>query len=489
MDAILSLVHHDIGGRGMTHLLDGPRDRAHFSEAIEALSRLPPGSDVAILTGFPCLLDYTPPTETDGLGGACALIHALHVIGRHRAHILTDEVNAVVLKSCIEAAAVAATVLHSFPPANEWTHATQVKLEALYSTMGAYVAIERAGAAEDGRYYTMRARDMTAIVAPLDQCFAYAKSHGIPTIAIGDGGNELGMGNVSAATKAKVRNGETIAAKLGCDHLIVACISDWGAYALCAGLALRHRNSDALLTRETVVAIANAMIAAGARDGILGCQDTFVDGLPLVETLNLVHAMRHCVNNMPLVTRLVGKTGSHEWPTQGFHIDSRSPQTAWSQPHIQFVKARDLASLPSPVFAERYLAVELSIQQLDELEMALMASPLPIFLFNLRVGSDDAATNINATIARLRSSHKEAHIGLAGVSLDVLQAVHTSAPCSIDVVTQSRQQDLLQVATFCQRNGIAMMLEHAAADTADLQTYRNDRTLYFVDTHIATHAA
>lgn len=46
---------------------------------------------VAILTGFPCLMDYNPSTETDGPPGAFAIARALIALGK-RVYILTDEV-------------------------------------------------------------------------------------------------------------------------------------------------------------------------------------------------------------------------------------------------------------------------------------------------------------------------------------------------------------------------------------------------------------
>jgi hypothetical protein len=62
------------------------------------------------------------------------------------------------------------------------------------------VAIERAGPGADGGYYTMRARDMKHLVAPLEVLMApaAARAGGLPreTIGIGDGGNEVGMGKV-----------------------------------------------------------------------------------------------------------------------------------------------------------------------------------------------------------------------------------------------------------------------------------------------------
>lgn len=46
---------------------------------------------IAILTGFPCLIEHTPPTETDGPPGALAIARACMWLGKE-VHLLVDEV-------------------------------------------------------------------------------------------------------------------------------------------------------------------------------------------------------------------------------------------------------------------------------------------------------------------------------------------------------------------------------------------------------------
>ena len=54
---------------------------------------------VAIITGFPCMMDYSPPTETDGPLGALSLARTLLHLGKD-VIILTDECNEEVLLAC-----------------------------------------------------------------------------------------------------------------------------------------------------------------------------------------------------------------------------------------------------------------------------------------------------------------------------------------------------------------------------------------------------
>jgi hypothetical protein len=68
----------------------------------------------------------------------------------------------------------------------------------------------------------------------------------LTTIGIGDGGNEIGMGKVPwEVIRANVPLGGTIACRVATDFLIVAGVSNWGAYGLAAGVWLaRGRRLD-----------------------------------------------------------------------------------------------------------------------------------------------------------------------------------------------------------------------------------------------------
>lgn len=96
------------------------------------------------------------------------------------------------------------------------------------------VSIERAGPAADGKYYTMSKKDMSHMLAPLDGLFDQALEGGVVgTTGIGDGGNEVGMGNVAAEVREHINNGQTIACITPVENLITSSVSNWcGATAL-----------------------------------------------------------------------------------------------------------------------------------------------------------------------------------------------------------------------------------------------------------------
>ncbi|ETV78635.1 hypothetical protein, variant [Aphanomyces astaci] len=294
MQRILAIVQDDVGGRGIRHLLNPHRDVVALEAAATGLLHLPPGSHVAILTGFPCVQHATPPTETDGIAGTFALVHMLHTRGCV-VHILTDDVNASVFQACIDhwrnnysCQADKNLQLHTFPPGP----VAPPQLEAMAALIQYWIAIERPGEAADGRYYTMRARDISRDVAHLDAFFDRAQQLGVRTLAIGDGGNELGLGGVATLTKQHIPHGDVIAAVTPSDHLVVASISDWGGYAICAAMAYIDPSLSLVLPR-TLAELAATMVMACARDGILGTLDACVDGWPLVVSLNRLHQLTY----------------------------------------------------------------------------------------------------------------------------------------------------------------------------------------------------
>jgi hypothetical protein len=63
------------------------------NELYAAAETLLEARSVAIITGFPCLIDFDPPTETDGPLGALAIARALIALKKNVV-IATDECNA-----------------------------------------------------------------------------------------------------------------------------------------------------------------------------------------------------------------------------------------------------------------------------------------------------------------------------------------------------------------------------------------------------------
>ncbi|PDT44502.1 hypothetical protein CO661_28410 [Sinorhizobium fredii] len=182
------------------------------------------------------------------------------------------------------------------------------------------ISIERPGRNDRGLYHGLGGRPLDGLVADLDQFFLRAKSNGVPFIAIGDGGNELGMGVIaeelrSFSPKANDsghpgRGG--VAATTAADHLIVSNVSNWGATGLIAALsALLEKPSifhDGELERRCI----EQCVSFGGVDGMFMGPEPAVDGISATEWAGLVTTLRNTLER--LAGRVVGWKGdSGDW--------------------------------------------------------------------------------------------------------------------------------------------------------------------------------
>eukprot|EP01121_Diplochlamys_sp_Union-15-3_P020087 TRINITY_DN7727_c0_g1_i3.p1 TRINITY_DN7727_c0_g1~~TRINITY_DN7727_c0_g1_i3.p1 ORF type:complete len:170 (-),score=28.15 TRINITY_DN7727_c0_g1_i3:56-565(-) len=147
-------------------------------------------------------------------------------------------------------------------------------------TIDYFISIERLGRAKDSRYYNMRGEDVSQFVRPIDQLFieAYENDSNITTLGIGDGGNEIGMGNIHDVVISNINKGETIACIVKCHHLITAGVSNWGAYGLVAAMALLDSSKSLQLSVEEEVKFMQDAVDLGAVDGLTGVCEKKVDG-------------------------------------------------------------------------------------------------------------------------------------------------------------------------------------------------------------------
>ncbi|MFQ5880697.1 MAG: glutamate cyclase domain-containing protein, partial [Dehalococcoidia bacterium] len=130
--------------------------------------------------------------------------------------------------------------------------------------------------------------DITPYTARLDYLFL----HDDGTVAVGDGGNEIGMGNLaqhipSVPGLPKEPAATTVA------HLIIASVSNWGAYGLVAALSLL-RGANLLPSVAEEEEVIRWIVELGAVDGMKRRRELSVDGFPLSEnaaTLARLHAL------------------------------------------------------------------------------------------------------------------------------------------------------------------------------------------------------
>lgn len=220
-----------------------------------------PKGKVLIATGF-YVAGYA---ETDGPLGAFALAKALAKLG-YEPIIITD-------KFCQGFFELADLVVEYVA-----LNASQADLEKLlekYRPVG-LIAIERCGTNTDGDYANMSGKSVAAETAPIDLLFdmAYGK---IPTVGIGDGGNEIGMGNVQEAIAKELA---LVPCRTKVDSLVLATVSNWGGYGLVAALSVEV-GQNLLPTYAEIEKYLTRIVALGSIDGVLKQHVLSADGFGL----------------------------------------------------------------------------------------------------------------------------------------------------------------------------------------------------------------
>jgi len=293
IDHVLAL---DPGGRGIARFFQ-PGAARRGARALVGARR------VLIVTGF-----SVPPglPETDGPPGAAVLGRALRLCGAAVRYV-TDPGVTPILAAALKALREPADI-ETYPDGPDAARDVLLRERPTH-----LVAIERPGRSRSGDYLSARGESVAAWNRPLDELFLLARrermrSHAAPTaghprhkagsrtplqqtIAVGDGGNEIGMGNVRARLAREGRLVARIASVVPVDHLVVAGVSNWGAYGIVAALGLLRKRA-LLHTAEDERRLVEACVEAGAVDGITRRREPTVDALPLEAHAAVVELLR-----------------------------------------------------------------------------------------------------------------------------------------------------------------------------------------------------
>lgn len=260
-------------GRKTSALIEA--SRGELAAAAEALSG---ARKVGLITGFFVPRGEVAAPETDGPVGTALLAAGLAACGVP-ARIAVDT-------PCAEAVRAAVAATGERVAIDEVALDDRGVIDRLAETwqrdgITHAVSIERCGPSPDGKPRNMRGVDVSPWTAPLEKLFmagSWLK------LAVGDGGNEIGMGKLPPGLIARtVPNGDRIACTTTCDRLVVAGVSNWGAYGLLAALCVVRPTWSATLSRfltaDRDLAVTRAVVEqAGAVDGVTARREPTVDG-------------------------------------------------------------------------------------------------------------------------------------------------------------------------------------------------------------------
>ena len=261
--------------RGISHLR--PHLPSDYATQAAQLILDNPGTAI-IVTGF-YILD-AGFAETDGPPGAVVIGSALNQLGYNVVHVTDRYATEIMDKTGGDYSSVV-----DFPITDEDSSVEFARNLLSELNPSVLIAIERCGFTDEGKYRNMRGRDITDYNARIDHLF----HSDVPSVGIGDGGNEIGMGNL-AKEVTQVESLVKIPCVTQTSKLMLASVSNWGGYGLAAALsALSGRNllpsieEEQQLLRDTV--------DLGAVDGMSAKQEYKVDGFTIEENSEALQAL------------------------------------------------------------------------------------------------------------------------------------------------------------------------------------------------------
>lgn len=274
---IEEIIRNNLDSRG----LESIRSEGDFSEAVRELYI---SETVFIVTGF--VIRDSMTGETDGPLGSLSLGNTLASLGKN-VIIITDKYSKKIIRDSM--VLMNLNIPLEVIPFKNSSEFSKELIDTYKPTH--IIGIERPGKAKDGNYYSMRGEPLGDLIPDTDVLFNIASRRGIKTIAIGDGGNEVGMGKVKDSIRRYVPLGEKISATYSADLLVIAGVSNWGAHGLSAGLSILS-NKHLLYDVDMEKMLLKTMIDSGAVDGCTKRNEMSVDGLDLSYNLNILDEIR-----------------------------------------------------------------------------------------------------------------------------------------------------------------------------------------------------
>ena len=222
--------------------------------------------------------------ETDGPPGAIAIGEALKSLGRTVTYV-SDLYTVPVLQQYANGSDVIEFPVDGVVASKK--HAKAILEQVKPSLL---ISIERCGRTREDTYLNMRYVDISAHTARLDYLF----DSEVPSVGIGDGGNEIGMGNLADIIPT-VDSLPDYPAVNQVDRLVIASVSNWGGYGLVAALS-QITSKNLLPSVESETAMLRGMVDSGVVDGTTGEAVPTVDNFSAEENGALLARLQQAIN-------------------------------------------------------------------------------------------------------------------------------------------------------------------------------------------------
>lgn len=148
----------------------------------------------------------------------------------------------------------------------------------------ALISIERCGENINGDYANMRGVSIAEHTADIDKLFDLALKKGIYTVGVGDGGNEIGMGNLKDIISDEL---SLVPCKTEVSDLVIATISNWGAYGIAACLSVLEKK-NLFASYNEIYSYIEYIVGKGSVDGVKKEHIPTVDGYDKAVEMEIV---------------------------------------------------------------------------------------------------------------------------------------------------------------------------------------------------------
>jgi D-glutamate cyclase len=245
---------------------------------------------VAIVTGI-YSPQHFPVGEVDGPTGGAVLARALEMLG-HEVHFLAEDQ----IRGPFEG------LKHRLRLNAAFRSTSGLSREIVRGWADEYdiaVAIEKLGRAADGRRYSIQGTPMDIDGdSYIDDMFLAMNENGKLTIGIGDGGNEIGHGRIYDTVVALHPKGAVVATVTPAKYVYPVSVSNFGAYALCAALALQTGRPELMVEGATVRTLITTVTTLGQLDGST-VDPHYIgdDGVPIDAVCRIVELLRDIVGH------------------------------------------------------------------------------------------------------------------------------------------------------------------------------------------------
>lgn len=279
--------------------------------AAQYLQQVSPGQTVVIATGF-CHPERLPYGETDGPPGAAVLARAVLQGLDATPWLLGEEAITAPMEACIqslglrlhpaslyEPSASPQAVFQAFPTEPQAAQAAAVQLIQQVQP-AAILVTEKVGPNRLGvAHSAMGLAIPPGARFPVEYLLDAAHAAGIPTIGVGDNGNDIGFGRIEDVVRRYKPYGDVCQCPCGnglatvttTTALVTAAVANWGAYGIVTCLAVLQRQPELLHSAAVERQMLDACVQAGAADGITGRSEATVDALPAAVHASLVELL------------------------------------------------------------------------------------------------------------------------------------------------------------------------------------------------------